>query len=145
MHKSPGRKHVFFSHVEKRDIRTPWLNTIIVKLHGSSLCYKVFYTKLKYLWSFASSFTMINLGLAYYSITFTNPQDLKAVIKDEPCFINGNFLTIRKWEPKFKPLPAKYNVVAAQVRIEELPLEYCVPMALKQIASVIGSVLRIDM
>lgn len=83
----------------------------------------------------------------YQSILFLKVLALQSrflQIKDGPWFINGHFLTMWRWEPNFKPSQAQFTAVAVRVRIEELPLEYYAPLALKKIEKAIGPLLPID-
>ena len=53
-------------------------------------------------------------------------------------------MSIRAWEPYFKPSTAKCSFVAVWVRLSELPIEFFEQKALKDIGQAIGPVLRID-
>ena len=61
--------------------------------------------------------------------------------KEGPWFIREHFLAIKPWEPYFKALEAKLNSIAVWVRLPELPIEFYDLEVLKEIGSVIGSVL----
>ena len=56
----------------------------------------------------------------------------------------GHFLSIRPWEPLFKPASVSVSSIAVWVRLHELPLEFYEMEVLKQIGEAIGRVLRID-
>nr|POF12125.1 uncharacterized protein CFP56_08886 [Quercus suber] len=69
---------------------------------------------------------------------------LERVLDKGPWFIGENFLSVRPWEPNFKPSMADTAFIAIWVHINELPIEYYEPTILKQIGNAIGNVLRID-
>ena len=66
------------------------------------------------------------------------------MLRNDPWFIGENFLSIRPWEPNFKPTEANISSLAIWVRLNELPIEYYHVEALQIIGNVIGKVLRID-
>ena len=55
-----------------------------------------------------------------------------------------HFLSIRPWEPNFKPSTTNVSSIAIWVRLYELPIEYYNVEALRQIGKAIGNVLRVD-
>ena len=86
----------------------------------------------------------MDLGRDFYLMRFGLVEDFENVIKGRPWFIGGHFLTIRAWEPNFKPASAVCNAVAVWIRLPELPFEYYDPGVLKDIGTAIGPVLRVD-
>ncbi|KAL7181683.1 hypothetical protein ACSBR1_040559 [Camellia fascicularis] len=55
-----------------------------------------------------------------------------------------HYLTVRKWEPNFKPSEAFETTAAIRVRFPELPIEYYQDKVLFAIAKTIGKPLKID-
>ncbi|KAK7820587.1 hypothetical protein CFP56_038693 [Quercus suber] len=55
------------------------------------------------LWKPAGRLDCINLGRDFFLMRFELVEDFENVIKGGPWFIGGHFLTIRVWEPNFKP------------------------------------------
>ena len=55
--------------------------------------------------------------------------------------VHWHFLTVRAWEPNFKPSNVVCNMVAVWVRLLELPIEYYDPRVLREVGSAIGLVL----
>ena len=86
----------------------------------------------------------IDLGKDFFLIRFSVKEDYDVVLKNGPWFIGENFLSIRPWEPNFKPATAVVSLVAVWVRLNELSIEYYDPEALLIIGQAIGNVLRID-
>ena len=70
--------------------------------------------------------------------------DYENVIKGGPWFTSEHFLTIRAWEPNFKPSNVVCGMVAVWVRLPELPIEYYDPRKLKEVGNAIGPVLWVD-
>ena len=71
-------------------------------------------------------------------------EDYENIIRGGPWFIGEYFLTIRAWEPNFKPSNATCSLVAIWLRSPELPIEFYDPGVLKEIGSAIGPVLWVD-
>ena len=86
----------------------------------------------------------VDLGQEFFLVRFSVKEDCKAVLRNGPWFIGENFLSIRPWEPNFKPTEANISSVAVWVRLNELPIEYYHVEALQLIGSALGKVLRLD-
>nr|POF02338.1 hypothetical protein CFP56_31232 [Quercus suber] len=71
-------------------------------------------------------------------------EDLEMVIKRGPWFVGDHFLSLRPWEPFFKPSTANVSLIAVWIRLNELPIELYETEVLKEIGEYIGKVLRID-
>ena len=71
-------------------------------------------------------------------------EDNNNVLNGGPWFIREHFLSIRRWEPKFKPTKVSCSLVAVWIRLPKLPFEYYELAILKEIGNAIGPVLRID-
>ena len=71
-------------------------------------------------------------------------EDFEKVLKGGPWFIGEHYLTIRAWEPYFKPTVEACSKVAVWARLPGLPIELYEMEVLKDIGRAIGPVLRID-
>ena len=100
--------------------------------------------KLNAIWNPIAKMDYVNLGKDYFLIKFSNSKDYDKVLQGGPWFIGEHFLAIKPWEPYFKASEAKLNSIAIWVRFPELPIEFYDLEALKEIGSVIESVLRVD-
>ena len=75
---------------------------------------------------------------------FSCKEDHDMVLRRGPWFLGDHFLSIRPWEPNFKPLMVSVSTIAVWIRLNELPIEYYEVEALQQLGNSIGKVLRID-
>ena len=139
-----GLAAVKLSRETKLRIRKPWTNALIIKLYGRAFGLGVLQSKLNFLWKPAGSLDCVDLGKEFYSVRFSLKEDMDAVLKNGPWFIAGHFLSIRPWEPFFKPDCTSVSSIAVWVRLHALPMELCEVEVLKQIGEAIGKVLRID-
>ncbi|KAF3950081.1 hypothetical protein CMV_024118 [Castanea mollissima] len=103
----------------KQRIQAPWSKALIVRVYGRT-------------------------GKISFSFVFPVKEDHNSVLKNGPWFIGENFLSIRPWEPNFKPAMAVVLFVAVWVRLNERPIKYYDSEALLIIDQTIGNVLRID-
>lgn len=69
---------------------------------------------------------------------------MRTLLREDHGSLGDNFLTVKAWEPNFKPTSAVCNMVAMWIRLPELPFEYYDLEVLKIIGNAIGSVLRVD-
>ena len=53
-------------------------------------------------------------------------------------------MSLRPWEPGFRPSSANVSSIAVWVRLNKLPIEYYNAEALHRIGNSIGNVLRVD-
>ncbi|XP_019257791.1 PREDICTED: uncharacterized protein At4g02000-like [Nicotiana attenuata] len=65
-------------------------------------------------------------------------------LQQAPWFINGQYLSVRRWEPNFVASKAKEVHSAVWVRLPQLPTEFYNGIALGRIRNSIGKLLRID-
>ena len=128
----------------KLRIRKPWSNALIIKLYGRAVGFNFLQSKINLLWKPSGRIDCVDLGKEFYTVRFSVKGDMDAVLKNGPWFIGGHFLSIRPWEPFFKPDCASVSAIAVWIRLHQLPLELYEPEVLKQIGGSIGKVLRID-
>ena len=55
---------------------------------------------------------------------FDMVEDYNHVLTGGPWIILNHYLTVRKWEPNFKPSEAKEISTAVWLKLTELPIEY---------------------
>lgn len=135
---------ILLSKEEKRAIRKPWKNTLIIRMFDGSLGYMGLMKRLKRKWQLKGEFSLTDIGCKYFIARFTNLDDLNYVLTQGPWLIDDTYLTIRRWSPNFIPEEASINVLTTWVRIPNLSVEYFDKEFLKKIGSKIGKVIRVD-
>ena len=100
--------------------------------------------KIMSLWKPANRLDCVDLGKDFYLMKFGLVEDFDNDLKGRPWFIGGHYLTIRAWEPNFKPSLASCDWVAVWVWLPELSFKYYEPCVLQEIGATIGPVLRIN-
>ncbi|XP_023900795.1 uncharacterized protein LOC112012649 [Quercus suber] len=128
----------------KSRIRGQWSNALIVKVYGRIVGFNYLHRKILALWKPTGRIDCIDLGKDFFLIRFSLKKYHDLVLKKGPWFVGENFLSIRPWEPNFKPALGVVSSVAIWVRLNELPIEYYDREALMFIRQAIKNVLRID-
>ena len=100
--------------------------------------------KLLALWKLAGRLDCVDLGHGFFLTRLSLSEDYENVLRKGPWFVGDHFLSIRPWEPDFKPALANVSSIAVWIRLNELPIEYYNAEALQLIGKAIGNVLRID-
>lgn len=83
----------------------------------------------------------IDLENDFYLIKFGLVEDYEKVLKGGAWFIREHYLTIRAWEPYFKPTLAACSKVVVWACLPRLPIEFYELEVLKEIGQPIGLVL----
>lgn len=115
-----------------------------MKVYGRSVRFSFLHARLMSLWKLVGKFDCVGLSKEFFLVRFAVKEDCEAILRNGPSFIGGNFLSIRPWEPNFKPSEANISLVAVWVRLNELPIEYYNVEALQTIGNAVGRVLRIN-
>ncbi|PPR80737.1 hypothetical protein GOBAR_AA39975 [Gossypium barbadense] len=90
----------------------------------------------------SNALQLIELGFSFFGVKFMYVDDFDVIAKGGPWFINGCFLTMRRWHPNFSASEATLHSVVVWVRIIKLPLEYYDSEVLVKIDHSIGTLLR---
>ncbi|XP_050277967.1 uncharacterized protein LOC126719464 [Quercus robur] len=128
----------------KRRIRGPLLKAIIVKQVGRTISLTYMCTKLNQMWRPSTRMDCVDLGYGFFLVRFFAKEDLDNVLRRGPWFLGDHFLSIRLWEPFFKPSTVNVSLIAVWIHLCELPFKLYEAEVLKQIRESIGKVLRID-
>ncbi|KAI7994531.1 hypothetical protein LOK49_LG11G02729 [Camellia lanceoleosa] len=125
-------------------IRKPWENALIIKLLRKTIGYTMLCTRVKNIWGLQGEFNAIDLRYDFFLFKFSNQEDYTKVYTGCLWVIMDHYLTVRRWEPNFKPSKAFETTTAIWVRFTELPIEYYQDKILVAIAKTIGKPLKID-
>ncbi|GLT63477.1 hypothetical protein SLA2020_360400 [Shorea laevis] len=136
---------ILISKEEKKRIRMPWLNSLIIKAFGTDKAgYNYIFPRIKAQWKPRGKMDCIDLGLDFFLIRFHEKEDLNRVLHGGPWFVGPHFLTIRRWEPSFDPAKATFKTTAIWARLPHLPIEYYDVQILERIGNILGTPLRLD-
>lgn len=94
------------------------------KISGEKINHHYLKKKLIDLWKLQSDFSLIDLGLEFFTVKFTDEDSQKKVIQEGPWFVAWAYLSIRVWEPNFVPSKSQIDSTAIWVRLPQLPTEF---------------------
>ncbi|XP_054816845.1 uncharacterized protein LOC129316441 [Prosopis cineraria] len=135
---------IFSNRVKKR-LYKAWKRAVIVKLLGRSIGFKALEALVQSFWAKKGVIKLINIGHGYYVVKLTNKEDYFNALTGGPWMIYDHYLTVRPWEPRFKPESAAIDKVAVWVRVPRVFLEYYDMDALTYIGDRIGKTIKVDM
>ncbi|GKV49251.1 hypothetical protein SLEP1_g56012 [Rubroshorea leprosula] len=136
---------ILLSKAEKRRIREPWANSLIIKAFAPKpVGYNFLYPRIKAQWKPLGKWDFIDLGNDFFLVRLQDEEDLKRVIFGGPWFVGPYYLTIRRWEPNFDPMSATFSTTAIWARLPHLSADHYDPITLEKIGNKIGTLLRVD-
>jgi len=139
------RPTILLTAAEKRALREPWRNALIIRMFDKGIGYLQLKRRLKTKWALKGDFSLIDIGCDYYVTRFTNMEDYDHVLLNGPWMIGDNYLVIREWVPNFVPEEDHITKLTAWVRIPKLSVEYFnKQFLLHKIGQKIGRVIKVD-
>ncbi|XP_019242607.1 PREDICTED: uncharacterized protein LOC109222745, partial [Nicotiana attenuata] len=129
---------------DKERIYKNWENALIIKIFGRRVTYQFLQQKIHAIWRPTEHLPLIDLGYDYYLIKFTRSENYDKALHGGPWFIGNQFLTVRKWEPRFIASTTSLTFSAVWARLPELPAEFYDYEILHKIGNKLGKLLRID-
>ncbi|KAK6791468.1 hypothetical protein RDI58_010549 [Solanum bulbocastanum] len=116
--------NIHLSNDEMIRIYQPWSYSVIIKLMGKKMTHMYLKSRLTTLWKVREDILLIDLGYDYYTVKFLKEENMNNALHNGPWFINGLFLSIKRWQPNFVASSAKETYSAIWLRLPELPTEY---------------------
>ncbi|KAL9418366.1 hypothetical protein AB3S75_041218 [Citrus x aurantiifolia] len=83
----------FSSRVHERLVE-PWENSVVVKIIGRNLGYRVLSSRLNRIWSSTTGFEIIDLDNDYFLIRFNNKKDVEYALTKGPWTVMGHYLSV---------------------------------------------------
>ncbi|XP_019255049.1 PREDICTED: uncharacterized protein LOC109233623 [Nicotiana attenuata] len=135
---------IVLSQEDKNRLYEPGCYSVIIKLFGKKMPHYLLRSKLVDLWNPSEQLILIDLGWDFFIVKFSKEENLVKAIQKGPWFISGNFLSVRRWEPKFVPQEATLSFTAIWVRLPQLPTEFYDKEVLEKVGRKLGKLLKID-
>ncbi|XP_059291044.1 uncharacterized protein LOC132044560 [Lycium ferocissimum] len=129
---------------EKERLYQPWKYSVIVKVFGKRLSHQYLKGKLTDLWNIDEPLNLIDLGFDFYVARFKEEQSLQTVLYEGPWFVEGQFLSIKRWEPNFVPAESKIDTAAIWIRLPQLPTKFYDQRILEKVGRRIGQLVKAD-
>ncbi|XP_047252150.1 uncharacterized protein LOC107841639 [Capsicum annuum] len=137
-------KAIVLTAVEKARIYRPWSYSVIIKLTRRKINHAYLKNRLSVLWKPTEELILIDLGSDYFIVQFLKKENLQTTLQKVSWFINGAFLSVRKWHPNVAASEANETVSAIWIRLPELPTEYYDHSILTKIGSKLGKLVKTD-
>ncbi|KAF3684947.1 hypothetical protein FXO37_01078 [Capsicum annuum] len=129
---------------EKARIHRPWAYSVIIRLTRLRVNHAYLKIHLSILWKPTKDLILIDLGNDYFIVKFLKEENMLIALQRGPWFVNGAFVSVRKWHPNFVALEVMENLIAIWIRLSELPMEYYDHSILSRIGSKMGKLVKID-
>lgn len=97
------------------------------------------------LWNLKTVPSIISIDKGFFVVKFFAIEDRSKAILSGPNFINGSFLSLQPWKPRFNPAIAlKTAMSPVWIKLDDLPLEFFNPLILLKMGDAIGTFLGTD-
>lgn len=90
------------------------------------------------------SFQLVDLENDYFLVKFRDNEDFHHALTGGPWMIYGHYLTVQPWNYSFSTETDRPKTIVGWVRFPGLPYKFYEKNILKEIASTLGTVCRID-
>lgn len=122
----------------------PWRKTVVVKLLGKKVNFKLLEANLKKKWTKKGSVTIVDMANEYFLVHFSACEDYNHALFEGPWLVADHYLIVHRWEPMFLQHAEISKKIAVWIRIPRLPLELYNARFLWRIGSSLGTMLKID-
>ncbi|KAF7812559.1 uncharacterized protein G2W53_033535 [Senna tora] len=96
-------------------------------------------------WKLKAEPRLMGIGQGFFLVVFRFAKDRWRALLAGPTLINGHFMSIQLWSPRFNPLEnTKKAFSPIWVRLENLPMEFYHRDVLVQIGNSLGTFLGLD-
>lgn len=134
---------VFSKRVHDKLIK-PWQNSVVVKLLGRNIGYKVLCNRLKVMWPTIHDFSVIDLENNYYLVRLHSPEDAVYALTEGPWVIFGHYLTVQPWTPQFDSTVSDIASAIVWIRLPGMAFHLYDKRVLRKVGQLVGTVIKID-
>ena len=135
---------IAFSNRLHERLAHPWEHSIVVKILGWNLGYRVLLTRLKSIWSATKGFTVVDLVQDYYLVQFSNERDVEYALMEGPWTVMGQYLIVQQWSPSFDVASNKIEKIVAWIRLVEMNILFYHKNIIRRLGEIVGLVVKID-
>ncbi|KAH9648713.1 DUF4283 domain-containing protein [Citrus sinensis] len=135
---------IAFSNRVHERLAQPWEHSMVVKILGSNLGYRLLLTRLKSIWSATKGFTVVDLAQDYYLVRFSSERDVEYALTEGLWTVMGHYLIIQQWSPSFDVATNKIEKIVAWIRLAEMNVHFYHKNIIRRLGEIIGPVVKID-
>ncbi|KAK8553972.1 hypothetical protein V6N12_030951 [Hibiscus sabdariffa] len=118
--------------------------SLIVRLLGRSIGYRMLWNHIQALWAPQGNIQLVDLDKDYYLVKFVVDEDYVKVLAEGPWIIFGNYLTVQPWSHEFSTNQVFPSQVIVWVRLSGLLYHYYMKSLFLRITSILGRVVKVD-
>lgn len=100
----------------------PWKFSMIINPVRKNFVHQYLKIKLKALWK--TLICLIDLWSGFYTVKFEDQESQPKSLQGGSWFIDGTFISVRKWECNFIPSRAQIDFTAIWLRLSQLSTEF---------------------
>ncbi|XP_061348232.1 uncharacterized protein LOC133293658, partial [Gastrolobium bilobum] len=128
----------------RKRMRKPWEKALIVKLLGKKIGVEFMKKKINVLWARKGKINVTDIGNDFFVVQFSEKDDLNFALNGGPWIVLGHYLSLRKWEPTFRPNSAGIAKIAAWIRLPDIPIEFYDEAFFRRIGNWLGKMIKVD-
>lgn len=121
----------------------PWRNSLIVKILGKKVSYRMLENKLRRSWLLNGDMRISDLAEDFYLVELSDIEDYRHALFEGPWKVVDHYLIVQRWRPFFSLNASITKKVAVWIRIPKLSVELCNDQLLGRIGATLGTMLRI--
>ncbi|XP_071920772.1 uncharacterized protein [Coffea arabica] len=118
----------------------PWRRSLLIKVLGRRVGFKVLKNWLREVWAFQEDFELLDLENGFFLSRFRN----KADYQERPWTVQGHYITINKWRPEFRPTNADIKATLVWVRLPGLLVKYYGEAFLLRTGNALEKAIKVD-
>ena len=118
--------------------------SIVVKLLGRNVDYKLLFNRLMALWKPSGEIRITDLDNGYFLVNMDNYEDCVNALTKGPWTILGHYLTVELWSINFNPEANFPASTVIWIRLPNMLVHYYHKSTLRAIASIIGELIKVD-
>ncbi|XP_061370977.1 uncharacterized protein LOC133313599, partial [Gastrolobium bilobum] len=139
-----GRTYFSCTKRARKRMRKPWEKALIVKLLGKKIGVEFMKKKINVLWARKGKINVTDIGNDFFVVQFSEKDDLNFALNGGPWIVLGHYLSLRKWEPTFRPNSAGIAKIAAWIRLPDIPIEFYDEAFFRRIGNWLGKMIKVD-
>lgn len=121
----------------------PWRNTLIVKVLGKRVNFRLLENRLLRSWQKNGTIKITDLADDYYLVRLSSKGDYRHAIFEGPWKVADHYLIVQRWRPFFSLNASMSKNVAVWIRIPKHPIELCNDKFLWRIGSKLCTMLKV--
>ncbi|XP_061373833.1 uncharacterized protein LOC133316111, partial [Gastrolobium bilobum] len=139
-----GRTYFSCTKRARKRMRKPWEKALIVKLLGKKIGVEFMKKKINVLWARKGKINVTDIGNDFFVVQFSEKDDLNFALNGGPWIVLGHYLSLRKWEPTFRPNSDGIAKIAAWIRLPDIPIEFYDEAFFRRIGNWLGKMIKVD-